>query len=91
MANVYETWGHYAATKLCTIPSGYFNPVRSGVCKGGCWKTGTVYRREKRIYEFRAFDAERTDKELNAPSGGAIDKFPADNHDWVYRLGLCTL
>ena len=91
MANVYETWGHYAAAETMYDSIRILQPGKiGGYVKS--WrlleKLGRYTEAEKRIYEFRAFDAERTDKELNAFYRRAIDKFPADNHDWVYRLGL---
>ncbi len=91
IAHVYETWGHYAEAET------FYHSIRElesdkigGYVKS--WrlleKMGRYTEAEKRIYEFRAFNTERTDKELNAFYRRAIDKFPEDNRDWAYRLGI---
>ncbi len=91
IAHVYETWGHYAEAEAVYNSIMQLQPGEiGGYVKS--WrlleKLGRYTEAEKRIYEFRAFDTERTDKELNAFYRRAIDKFPADNRDWIYRLGL---
>lgn len=91
IAYVYETWGHYAEAETMYDSIRVLEPDKiGGYVKS--WrlleKLGRYTEAEKRIYEFRAFNAERTDKELNAFYRRAIDNFPANNSDWAYRLGL---
>ncbi len=91
IASIYETWGHYAEAETMYDSIRIHQPDKiGGYVKS--WrlleKLGRYTEAEKRIYEFRPFDAERTDKELNAFYRRAIDKFPAGNRDWAYRLGL---
>jgi tetratricopeptide (TPR) repeat protein len=91
IAFVYETWGHYAEAETMYESIRALEPDKiGGYVKS--WrlleKLGRYTEAEKRINEFRAFDAERTEKELNAFYRRAIDKFPDDNQDWAYRLGL---
>ncbi len=91
IAYVYETWGHYTEAETMYRSIRELEPAEiGGYVKS--WrlleKLGRYTEAEKRIYEFRAFNAERTDKELNAFYRRAIDKFPTDNRDWAYRLGL---
>ena len=91
IAFVYETWGHYTEAETMYDSIRALEPDKiGGYVKS--WrlleKIGRYTEAEKRIYEFRAFNTERTDKELNAFYRRVIDKFPDDNRDWAYRLGI---
>lgn len=91
IAHVHESWGHYAEAETMYDSIRVLEPDKiGGYVKS--WrlleKIGRYTEAEKRIYEFRALDADRTDKELNAFYRRAIDNFTANNSDWAYRLGL---
>lgn len=91
VAHVYESWGHYAEAETMYDSIRTLEPDKiGGYIKS--WrlleKTGRYTEAEKRINEFRAFNTERTDKELNAFYRRAIDHFPDGNRDWAYRLGI---